>query len=168
MISFSATIKKYANQGEKTGWTIIEISAAIANAINPSVKKSYRVKGMINGVVINGIAILPMGEGNFILAINKDLKKRTKVVIGQLVELQLKVDKKGYQLNSDFIECLNDEPLALTYFNTLTNGHKNYFSKWIEQAKTEETKAKRIANSVNALAKKWGYPEMIRNNKKQA
>jgi hypothetical protein len=27
-------------------------------------------------------------------------------------------------------------------------------------------KIKRIAMAVNALSKKWGYPEMIRNSKK--
>ena len=34
-------------------------------------------------------------------------------------------------------------------------------SKWIASAKTEETKAKRIVMSVNALSKQMGYPEMI-------
>ncbi|MBN8785519.1 MAG: YdeI/OmpD-associated family protein, partial [Terrimonas sp.] len=44
---------------------------------------------------------------------------------------------------------------------------QNYFSKWIESAKTEATRAKRIAMTVSATAKKWGYPEMIRAAKKE-
>ena len=32
--------------------------------------------------------------------------------------------------------------------------------------KTEPTKTKRIARAVNALSKKWRYPEMLRANKK--
>ncbi|HVF97457.1 MAG TPA: YdeI/OmpD-associated family protein, partial [Flavisolibacter sp.] len=52
-------------------------------------------------------------------------------------------------------------------FESLTKGHRLYFSKWIESAKTEPTKAKRIAMAVNALAKGWGYPEMMRANKKE-
>lgn len=167
MIAFTATVKKFASKGEKTGWTFIEIPETVANEINPNIKKSYRVKGKINNVLVAGIAILPMGEGNFILALNKDLRKQTNTVVGQQIELLLELDKKGYALNKDFIECLNDEPKALAFFNSLPNGHKNYFSKWIEQAKTVETQAKRIAMSVNALAKNWGYPEMIRNNKKE-
>ncbi|MBP6687980.1 MAG: YdeI/OmpD-associated family protein, partial [Lacibacter sp.] len=59
-------------------------------------------------------------------------------------------------------ECLNDEPTALQYFNSLAGGHQRYFSKWIDSAKTEPTKAKRIAMAVNALARKMGYTEMLR------
>jgi hypothetical protein len=40
-----------------------------------------------------------------------------------------------------------------------------YFSKWIEEAKTSQTKTKRIAMAVTALGLGQGYPEMIRANK---
>ena len=70
--------------------------------------------------------------------------------------------KKIGWLNADFIDCLNDEPKAISFFNSLAKGHQNYFSKLIDSAKTVETKSKRIAMAVNALAKKMGYPEMIR------
>lgn len=167
MVSFSALIQKFKSKGEKTGWTYVEISEAIAHTINPNIKKSYRVKGSINETEITGIAILPMGNGSFILVLNKELRKQTNTVVGQQINLQLELDTKGYELNADFVACLQDEPQAAAFFNTLTNGHKNYFSKWIDGAKTPETQAKRIAQSVNALAKNWGYPEMIRNAKKQ-
>jgi uncharacterized protein YdeI (YjbR/CyaY-like superfamily) len=70
-------------------------------------------------------------------------------------------------LSLEFVECLNDEPRALDFFKTLPRGHQNYFSKWIESAKTENTKAKRIAQAVNALAKKQGYGEMLRALKQE-
>jgi uncharacterized protein YdeI (YjbR/CyaY-like superfamily) len=63
--------------------------------------------------------------------------------------------------------CLEDETAAFTAFKALTTGHQIYFSKWIESAKTEATKAKRIAMAVNALEKGWGFPEMLRANKKE-
>jgi hypothetical protein len=49
----------------------------------------------------------------------------------------------------------------------LPGSHRNYFSKWIDSAKTDATKTKRIAMAVNALSKKWGYPEMMRNSRKE-
>ncbi|MEI9933349.1 MAG: YdeI/OmpD-associated family protein [Ferruginibacter sp.] len=55
-----------------------------------------------------------------------------------------------------------DEPEALAFFNTLPNGHKNYFGGWIRSAKTEETKTKRIAQAVNALSKGYRFNIMIR------
>jgi len=60
------------------------------------------------------------------------------------------------------MECLEDEPEALVFFKSLTKAHQNYFSKWVESAKSEATRAKRIAMTVDAASKKWGYQEMIR------
>jgi uncharacterized protein YdeI (YjbR/CyaY-like superfamily) len=69
-------------------------------------------------------------------------------------------------MNVEFMECLTDEPEALQFFNSLTGSHQRYFSKWIESAKTDDTKAKRIAQSINAFLKKQGFPEMMRANKR--
>ncbi len=165
MIVFKATAKKFASKGEKTGWTCFEIPEEIAQQINPGIKKSYRVKGYINNCVVNSISLLPNGSGGFYLALNKDLRKQLCVTAGSEVELKLMLDNTGYQLNKDFVECLKDEPIAFDFFNTLPQGHRNYFSKWIEQAKTVETQTKRIAQSVDALSRNWGYSEMIRNSK---
>jgi uncharacterized protein YdeI (YjbR/CyaY-like superfamily) len=62
------------------------------------------------------------------------------------------------------IACLEDEPTAMRFFQKLPGSHQRYFSKWIDSAKGEGTKAKRIALSVNALARGKGYAEMIREN----
>lgn len=80
-----------------------------------------------------------------------------------MLDVQLTEDKSDFVFNADLIECLKDEPAAEKYFQSLTGSHQRYFSKWIDSAKTDATKAKRIAMAVNALAKGWGYPEMIRS-----
>jgi uncharacterized protein YdeI (YjbR/CyaY-like superfamily) len=79
----------------------------------------------------------------------------------------MEVDKKEPKLSSDFMECLNDEPKALMHFKTLPGSHQRYFSKWIESAKTDSTKARRIAQAVNALAMNVGFSEMLRINRKK-
>jgi len=61
---------------------------------------------------------------------------------------------------------LQDEPESLEYFNSLTKGHQNYFTNWINSAKTDPTKAKRIAATLDALNKKWDFGQMIRAMKK--
>ena len=75
MIKCSATIQKFDAQGEKTGWTYITIPAVIAKKINPGVKKSYRVKGKLDEFEIDKVALIPMGEGDFIMAINAVMRK---------------------------------------------------------------------------------------------
>ncbi len=165
MVTFTTTILQFAQQGEKTGWTYITIPVKIAQQLKPNNKRGFRVKGKLDNFIIEAIALLPMGEGDFILALNADIRKGIRKRKGDTLKVMLEADEKGYQLNPDFVECLNDEPKAIAFFNTLPNGHKNYFSKWIDSAKTVETKSKRIAIAVTALAKGFGYPEMIRSHK---
>jgi len=167
MIEFTTSILQFSQQGEKTGWTYIEIPADLANKLKPGNKKSFRVKGKLDDFSIKGIALLPMGGGSFIMALNAAIRKGIHKKKGAMLKVRLEVDNKDYELNKEFVECLNDEPVAMTYFKTLPKSHQNYFSKWIESAKTVQTKAKRIAQAVNGLSKKMGYGEMLRDLKKQ-
>lgn len=165
MISFNTTILKFAEKGEKTGWTYILIPNEISQQINPDQKKSYRVKGKLDNYPFSGLNLLPMGDGDFILSLNADIRKAIKKVQGAKIKVELAYDKSEYQLDADLIECLQDDASAQTYFNSLTKSHQNYFSKWIQSAKTTQTKAKRITISLNAFSKKVNYAEMIRNAK---
>jgi hypothetical protein len=167
MVEFTATLKQFSDQGEKTGWTYIEIPADIAQALKPGNKKSFRVKGKLDKYAISHIALLPMGGGSFIMAVNADMRKGIGKKKGAMVRVKLQEDKNEFQFNKDFIECLADEPAAKAFFDTLAGSHQRYFSKWIDSAKTEQTKTKRIAWAVTALSKKQGYPEMIRSHQKK-
>jgi hypothetical protein len=165
MITFSTKIKRFATKGEKTGWSYIEVSEKDSNKINPGCRKSYRVKGTLDKFNIKQIALLPMGDGNFILPMNAQIRKGTGKVAGDTVKVSLAVDERIVELNRDFIECLKDDAHAFDFFQTLPKGHQNYFSKWIESAKTDSTKTKRITMALIALAQGQGYPEMMRANK---
>lgn len=165
MIKFTATLKKFASQGEKTGWTYLEVPANLAAKLKPGTKKSFRVKGLLDDYPIRQISLVPMGEGDYILAVNAAMRKGIGKRQGASVKVQLEEDEVEYQMNTDFMICLQEEPQALAFFNTLPPSHQRYFSKWIDSAKTEETRAKRIALSINGLAKKMGYGEMIRAQK---
>ena len=167
MIQFTATLQKFADQGEKTGWTYIDIPQELADKLKPENRQSFRVKGKIDQHKISGIALFPMKGGGFIMTVNAGMRKAIGKRHGAMVKVQLEADKKGYVMNKDFMACLGDEPAASEFFKTLTGGHQRYFSKWIDDAKTVETKTKRIVMAVTALAKKMGYPEMVRANKKE-
>lgn len=163
MIKFTTKINRFDKQGEKTGWTYVEIPADLAHKLMPGNKKSFRVKGNLDNFKISGVALLPMGNGNFIMPLNTAMRKGIGKKHGAMLELSLEVDKKEYQLNKEFMECLADEPEAMEFFNTFPRSVKNYYSKWIESAKTEPTRTKRIAAAVNALSRKMDFGEMIRS-----
>jgi hypothetical protein len=166
MVQFVATISKFDKQGEKTGWTYVEIPADLAQKLMPRNKKSFRVKGKLDNFKISGVALLPMGNGNFIMPLNAAMRKGTGKKHGAMLELSIEVDKKEYQLNKEFMECLADEPGAMEFFNTFSRSVKNYYSKWIESAKTESTRTRRIAAAINALSRKMDFGEMIRSMSK--
>lgn len=162
MVTFTATIHRFEKQGEKTGWTYVEIPPDLAQEIKPGNRKEFKVKGKLDAHPIKRVSLLPMGGGKFILVLNASLRKAIGKKQGAMLKIQLTEDKSEFIFNKDFMDCLDDEPTAKEFFQSLTGSHQRYFSKWIEEAKTEPTKTKRIAMAVNALAKKWGYSEMIR------
>jgi hypothetical protein len=167
MISYNTTLLKFDKKGEKTGWTFIEISAAQAKKLKDS-KVSFRVKGTLDSHKISQVALVPMGEGTFILAVNGTMRKAIGKKAGDKVKVTLEADESKIILSSDMMACLKDEPAALAAFKKLPGSHQKYFSRWIESAKTANTKTKRIVMTVEALAKKLNFGEMLRaerNNK---
>jgi hypothetical protein len=165
MIGFTATLQKFGMQGEKTGWIYIAVPAEIAMQIKPNYKKTYRVKGKIDGVIIRGAALLPMGEGNFIFAVNAPLRKLIKKIEGAEVKVQFEEDDDVIKLSSELLECIADVPEAAEFFNKLPPSHKNQYSTWVKSAKSEQVIAKRIATVIKACAMKMSYGEMMKANK---
>nr|WP_294789875.1 YdeI/OmpD-associated family protein [uncultured Mucilaginibacter sp.] len=168
MIEFNTIMLQFESQGEKTGWTYIEIPADIAQQLKPGNKKSFRVKGMLDGLAVAGMALMPMGAGNFILALKADVRKAIRKNAGAMLTVKLEEDKDyKVEVPDDLQECFDFEPDALTQFNSLPKSHRDYFIKWIESAKTNETRAKRIVNTINAMLRKWDYNTMIREMRKE-
>lgn len=165
MVQFTTTIKKFDKQGEKTGWTYIQVTAEDADTINPGVKTSYRVKGKLDNFAIEKTAMLPMGDGSFIIALNAAMRKSLCKQKGDPLHVQLELDTAPPPMDTDLLDCLHDDPEAFRFFQGLPKGHQHYFSKWVQSAKTESTKAKRIAMAVTALSKGLGFPEMLRAQK---
>lgn len=162
MINYTTTILRFDKQGEKTGWTYIEVPVDIALLLKPGNKKSFRVKGKLDHFKISSVALLPMGGGNFIMALNASMRKGIGKKEGAMLSVSLEEDKTPFVFNDDFLLCLEDEPKAKEYFKTLAPSHQKYFSKWIEDAKTDATRTKRIAQALSALSIGYGFPEMLR------
>ena len=164
-VGFTATIHKFEKQGEKTGWTYIEIPATIAVQLNPENKKEFKVKGRLDEYQINRVSLLPMGNGSYIMPLNASMRKGTGKKTGAQLRIKLEADRSEFVFNADFMLCLDDDAAAKRFFLSLPGSHQRYFSKWIDSAKTETTRTKRIAMALNALAKKMGYCEMLRTNR---
>lgn len=161
-LSFDTILKKFGEMGEKTGWTYLEIPVKISETLMPGQKKSFRVKGKIDDLEIKQTALIPMGEGQFIMPVNATMRKAIRKQKGDKVSLQIQTDTSPLKISSTFLDCLADEPAALKNFKKMPLSHQHYYSKWIDSAKTDATKTKRIAMAVNGLAMGLDYGAMLR------
>ena len=77
-VEFITTLLKFDKKGEKTNWTYIIIKSSIADKLKPGVKTSFRVHGQLDEYNISQVALLPSGEGDFILPVNATMRRHLK------------------------------------------------------------------------------------------
>lgn len=162
MINFSAPIEKFGSKGEKTGWTYVLVPQLIAEQLKPGMRQSFRVKGKLDEVEVEHLALIPMGEGDFIIPLKTDLRRKLRKQKGATLHLSIEADYRPLPMSEDFLACLEDEPMALEQFKKLPGSHQRYYSKWIEEAKTEATKAKRIAQAIKGLSARLDFGDMTK------
>ncbi|GAB3985441.1 hypothetical protein GCM10028807_00700 [Spirosoma daeguense] len=173
MPSFTTILQKFGEKGDKTRWTYIEVPISVSDALKPGNKKVFRVKGTLDNYPIKQIALLPLGrsveritdglEGGFMIPINADMRRGMgKQDEGETVRVTLEVDDEPLAQSADLLACLDDDPDAKRHFDSLAKSHQQYFSNWIEDAKTPETKEKRLVQALRGLSMGMDYGEMIR------
>lgn len=165
MIQFTATIQQFAEQGEKTGWTYVEVPADLAEQLQPDGKKSFRVKGKLDELAIKAVALIPMGGGAYILPLNAAMRKALRKKKGAMLNLRLSIDYQPLAIPPALLDCLADEPEARNFFDQLKPSHRNYFIKWIGGVSSDTAVAKRIAQVITAMLHKQDFVTMVRSQK---
>ena len=166
MSPFTTIIQQFQENGEKTGWTYIDIPVDITNELQPGSRKSFRVKGSIDDHTFSGISLVPVGGGRYIMPLNASVRKAIGKRKGAMLNVRLETDNTPYEIPADIKECFDDEPEAKSFFDQLPKGHQRYFIQWIGSAKTDPTRTKRTAQAITALSKGQGFNEMIKSNKR--
>lgn len=167
MHSFTSAILKFDTKGEKTGWTYVSIPTDILKKLKLKDKKAFRIKGVIDDVKFEKLSTYPMGDGEFIIAINGEMRKKLGKKEGAMIKIKFEVDAAKNLESKELMQCLKEDPEALKRFKALLPSHQNYHHRYIDTAKTPATKAARIVNTINALYKGQNFGEMIRSLKKQ-
>jgi hypothetical protein len=109
------------------------------------------VKGTINGRSFRG-SITPYGGVHY-LGINRDLREMIGVKAGEIVEVELEVDNDPRIISPppDFQAALDEQPAAKIKWSKLSYSHQREHVEAIESAKKPETRAIRIADSIERL-----------------
>ena len=143
--------KKYLMQrmSGKGGWSYIEIKE-----ISPDHKAHFgmvRVKGYIDSYEIKQYNLMPMGNGNLFLPVKAEIRKKIKKEAGDLVHVKLYLDASPLVIPQELIDCLNEYPKAMEFYESLTQSEKRLYLNWVYSAKQEETKANRIIKMIDKL-----------------
>lgn len=161
MTHFTTSLQQFDEKGEKSGWTYILIPQDIAEILTPGSRKTFRVKGKIDAHAIKAVAVMPMGDGSFILPVNAQMRKAIGKRKGAMVNISIAVDQTQPEVPEVLAVCLADEPEAKHFFEQLPLSQRNYFSKWVIAVKSEELQAKRIAQAIDALLKHQNFVDFM-------
>lgn len=129
--------------------TGINVPAEVVDALGAG--KRPRVTVTINGHTYrSSVAVL---GGRYMLGVSAENRAAAGVEGGQEVDVDLELDTAPREVTvpSDFAAALAAEPTAQATFDGLSYSNKSWHVLQIDGAKTDETRQRRIAKSVDAL-----------------
>ena len=96
-----------------------------------------------------------MGNGELGLSVKAEIRKKIKKQAGDYVHVVLYLDEEPSEIPEELQLCLQDEPRALEFFNSLAENERHNYVKWIYSAKTDRAKVARMAKAIDRLARKF-------------
>ncbi len=134
--------------GGKTA-TGIQVPPEIVAALGSS--KRLAVQVTINGHTYRS-TVAPLG-GVFMLPVSAEVREATGVAAGDEVEVDVELDTTPREVTvpPDFAEALDGDVDARRFFDGLSYSNKRRHVLSIEEAKTAETRQRRIAKAISML-----------------
>ena len=108
-----------------------------------------------NGSSERRTTIAPRKGGGFKMHLHGAVRRETGVTVGDKVKIAIRRDTgpKGVEIGTDLEDALR-EANALAAFRAMGPSHQRELVAWMEQAKREETRIKRIARLVERACEK--------------
>jgi hypothetical protein len=141
-------LEKYPGKG---GWTYVVIPK-----FETIQKKSFgmvKVKGSIDGYEIKAYSLMPIKGGDLFLPVKAEIRKKIRKQEGDWVKVSLFEDTDPLEIPKELELCLLDDPAAHQGFYALKESEQKLFVDWINSAKRDETKVKRITETLVKLSK---------------
>jgi Bacteriocin-protection, YdeI or OmpD-Associated/Domain of unknown function (DUF1905) len=144
----SVTFRAAILQGGKTA-TGIEVPPEAVAALGSS--KRPAVRATISGYTYR-TSVASM-RGRFMLPISAAVRQAAGVGAGDEVDVELQLDtgQRTVTVPPDFAAALDRSPAARRFFDDLSYSNQQRFVLSVEDAKTDETRERRIAKAVEQL-----------------
>jgi len=140
MIKFSATIRRL----EWMDAAFIEFPYNVEELFNK--KGQVKVKALFDGKVEYRGSLAKMGLPCHFLGITKEIRKKLGKSFGDVIDVELEEDFEVREviIPEDVALVLSQNPDAAEFFNSLSYTFRKEYIRWIETAKKEETRKKRL------------------------
>ncbi len=114
--------------------------------------KKPKVRAKIEGVLYRGI-LTRMGTECHLLVILKSIREQIGKSFGDEVKITVELDTEPRVLEvpKDLLKELKKDKDAQAFFDQLAHTHRREYVLWIEEAKKEETRARRILRAIEML-----------------
>lgn len=113
-------------------------------------KARHHIRGTISGQMIRG-ELESADEGYFIV-LGASWLRDTRIKVGVTVEVTLSPEEPhSGSVAADIINAFDAAPQATAFFDALPTFYRKNYIRWIESAKRDETRAKRIAEMIELL-----------------
>jgi hypothetical protein len=135
--------------GGKTA-TGIEVPPEVVEALGSG--KRPAVKVTINGRHTYRSTVAPMG-GQFLIPVAAEQRNAAGVAAGEEIEVELVLDTEPRTVSvpDDFQQALDADPAAKQFFDGLSYSHQRRHVLAIEDAKTPETRQRRVDKAMEML-----------------
>ncbi|RPJ53218.1 MAG: DUF1905 domain-containing protein [Methanobacteriota archaeon] len=116
------------------------------------VRGQVKVRAFFDGVEYRG-SLARMGGGCHILGLTKKIRDAIGKKSGDMVHVMLSGDTepRTVAVPEDLRQALDDHPPAGAFFETLSYSNRKEYVGWIEDAKGEETRRRRLEKTVALL-----------------
>jgi hypothetical protein len=92
-------------------------------------------------------------RGEFLLGLNRAVREEAGVEAGDSVDVSLELDTapREVEVPEALATRLADDPAAREAFNRLAYTHRKEYARWIDEAKRDETRRRRVAQALEML-----------------
>jgi hypothetical protein len=113
--------------------------------------KRFPVTATVNGYTWRTTVTRMRGE--FLLGLNRAVRQEAGVEAGDTVEVELELDTapREVTLPEALADALADDAEARAAFDRLAYTHRKEYARWIEEAKRDETRERRVAQALEML-----------------
>ena len=129
--------------------TGIEVPEAIVTGLGAGKRPAVRVT--LRGYTYR-TTIAPMG-GSYWIGVSTEHRAGSGVAAGDMLDITVEVDDapRIVTLPDDLATALGADPAARAFYDSLSYTNQNTYATWVTDAKRPETRADRVAKSVEAL-----------------